>query len=170
MRFDDLADLEDVGAFFRRKKRAARGVPARRLIAKIPGVPARGLREQPLPLGSTAFVVAGLTTLTLTARPQRPFRGRRLIVDLSRTNAGGSASGLVNITSLDIGADNQLPVPAGSSMPAAAFSSQAVGVNLDMDPCQGGIEVTMGVSISAAPTVAGDRVDVSAVIIGQTVG
>jgi len=166
MNFDDLADLEDVGAFFRRKKKK-RGIPARRLMARIPGVPSRGLREQPLPLGATAFTVGGLTTLTLTARPQRPFRGRRLIVDLTRSNAGGSANGLVNITSLDIGADNQLPVPAGSSMPAAAFASTAVGVNLDMDPCQGGIEVTLGVSISAAPTVAGDRVDVSAVIIGQ---
>jgi hypothetical protein len=170
MRFDDLADLEDVGALFRRrkKKKARGGVPARRLLARVPGVPARGIREQPLPLGATAFTVGGLTTLTLTAKPQRPFRGRRLIVDLTRSNAGGSANGLVNITSLDIGADNQLPVPAGSSMPAAAFQSTAVGVNLDMDPCQGGIEVTLGVSITAAPTVAGDRVDVSAVIIGET--
>lgn len=171
--FNDLADIgdDDLGALglFRRKKKrggASRGVPARRLMSAVPGVPSRGLREQPLPLGATQFNATSGTALTLSASPARPFRGRRLIIDTTRT---GTPTGLVTATSLSVGADNQLPVPAGTGMPAAAFGATAVGVNLDMDPAGPGVGVSLGVAISAAPTMT-DTVDISALIIGETVG
>jgi hypothetical protein len=169
--FDDLADIGDydLGAFgFRRKKRPARGavsrVPARRLIPSTPGVPNRGLGEQPLGLGASAFTAASGTLLTLSASPQRPFRGRRLVVDITRT--GASATGLVTITRLDVGADNQLP--GSGAIGAGTFAATAFGVDLDLDPATPGVTVTAQFNISAAPAMA-DRVDFSATLIGQSV-
>lgn len=185
--FDDLADvgddldLADVGwnPFRRRRKAPARraaarapsaarmptrAVPAARLLPQIPGVPARGLGEQPLGFGATAFTATSGTLLTLTASPQRPFRGRRLIIDITRT--GASATGLVTVTRLDVGVDNQLP--GSGSIAAASFAANAVGVNLDLDPATPGVNVTLQLNISAAPTMT-DRVDVAATLIGETV-
>jgi len=182
--FDDLADvgddldLADVGwnPFSRsRKRRAAparrmtartptRAVPAGRLLPQIPGVPARGLGEQPLGFGATAFTSSSGTLLTLTASPQRPFRGRRLIIDITRT--GTTATGIVTVSRLDVGVDNQLP--GSGAIAAASFAANAVGVNLDLDPATPGVTVTLQLNISAAPTMT-DRVDVAATLIGETV-
>jgi hypothetical protein len=172
--FNDLADIGDydLGALGRRRNRKrsqGRGVPARRLVSNIPGVPTRGLREQPLPLGATQFNATSGTALSLSASPARPFRGRRLIVDFTRTNGTGAAQGLLTCTSLSVGADNQLPVPAGTGMPAAAFGATAVGVNLDMDPAGPGVGMSLGLAVSVAPTGTG-TIDISALIIGETVG
>lgn len=171
--FNDLADIGDydLGALGRRRKnrpanRSGRSVPARRLVSNIPGVPTRGLREQPLPLGATEFNATSGTALTLSASPARPFRGRRLIIDATRS---GAAAILLTATSLSVGADNQLPVPSGTGMPAAAFGATAVGVNLDMDPAGPGVGVSLGLAVSAAPAGA-DLISVSALIIGETVG
>jgi hypothetical protein len=172
--FDDLADVGDDLELgwnpFRRKKRrptrqaATRSVPARRLLPPIPGVPARGLGEQPLGFGATAFTAASGTLLTLTASPQRPFRGRRLVVDLTRT--GASATGLVTLTRIDVGVDNQLP--GAGALAVSTFANNSVGVNLDMDPCTPGVNITLQFNISAAPAMA-DRVDLAAALIGETV-
>jgi len=166
--FDDLADIGDydLGAlgFRRRRKRRGRSVPARRLLPNVPGVPARGLGEQPLGLGATAFTATSGTLLTLTGQPQRPFRGRRLILDITRT--GASATGLVTVTRLDVGADNQLP--GAGAIGAGAFGSTAVGVDLDLDPATPGVIVTVQLNISAAPVMT-DRVDISGTLIGQAV-
>ncbi len=171
--FNALADIgdDDLGALglrnpFRRRRKRGGGMPARMLIPSTPGVPNRGLRQQPLPLGAVSFTASSGTSLNLTAAPARPFRGRRLIVDVVKS---GTTGGLVSITSLNVGADNQLPVPSGTAMPAAAFASNAVGVNLDMDPAGPGVGVTATLAISTAPTMT-DTVDCSALIIGATVG
>lgn len=181
--FDDLADLEDVGLDMgtldmgdvgawgrRRRRQKARGMtrqrtPARLLIPAVPGVPAPGARLQPLGLGSTAFTAASGTVLALTARPQRPFKGQRLVVDITRT--GATATGLVTITRLDIGTMNQL-VSSGS-LSASAFAATAFDVNLQLDPATPGIDIVVQFAISVAPGGA-DRVDISGTIFGTTVG
>jgi len=171
--FNDLADVGDdleIGwnPFKRRRKRGARGatrqIPARRLLPQIPGVPARGLGEQPLGFGATAFTAGSGTLLTLTASPQRPFRGRRLVIDLTRT--GASATGLVTLTRIDVGVDNQLP--GSGALAVSTFANNAVGVNLDMDPCTPGVNIVLQFNISAAPAMA-DRVDLAAALIGEVV-
>lgn len=171
MKFDDLADLvEDVdvgtlemGALARRRGRG--GIPARRLIPRIPGVPAAGARLQPLGLGATAFTAASGTILQLQGNPQRPFKGQRLVVDLTRT--GTSATGLVTITRLDVGTSNQLV--ASGPISASAFQATAFDTNLQLDPATPGVTITVQFAISAAPTGT-DRVDVGATIFGTTVG
>ena len=171
--FNDLSDVGDDDLVgwnpFSRKKRkmirqgAQRTSSARRLIPRVPGVPARGLGEQPLGFGSTAFTSLSGTILTLTAQPQRPFRGRRLVVDISRTPL---ATGLITITRLDVGVDNQLP--GSGAIGAGTFAATAFGVDLDMDPATPGVNIVVQFAISAAPAV-GERVDVAATLIGEAV-
>lgn len=177
MEFDDLADLEDmvgsleIGAPRRRGRLVRRGggrrggIPARRLIPRVPGVPMPGARLQPLGFGASAFTAASGTTLSLQATPQRPFKGQRLVVDITRT--GASATGLVTITRLDVGTANQL-VSSGS-LSAAAFAATAFDVNLQLDPATPGILIVVQFTISAAPTMT-DRVDFSATMFGTSVG
>lgn len=178
MEFDDLADLDDIvgleiGRRRQRRQKQRRGggaarwqsVPGRRLIPRVPGVPMPGARLQPLGFGASAFTAASGTVLSLTASPQRPFKGQRLVVDITRT--GASATGLVTITRLDVGTANQL-VSSGS-LGAAAFAATAFDVNLELDPATPGILIVVQFAISAAPAAA-DRVDFSATMFGTAVG
>lgn len=174
MDFDDLADLEDIGSLEigapRRRGRMTRrgrgrGVPARRLIPRVPGVPMPGARLQPLGFGASAFTATSGTVLSLQATPQRPFKGQRLVVDITRT--GATSTGLVTVTRLDVGTANQL-VSSGP-LSAAAFAATAFDVNLQLDPATPGILIVVQFAISAAPTVA-DRVDFSATMFGTSVG
>jgi len=168
---DDLADMGDddlgtleIGArrFLRRRRR---GVNRRRLVPGTPGVPMPGVRLQPLGLGATAFTAASGTVLALTAAPQRPFKGQRLVIDITRT--GASATGLVTVNRLDIGSDNQLV--ASGALAAAAFAATAFDVNLQLDPATPGIVITVQLAISVAPAGA-DRVDCAGVIFGTSIG
>jgi len=171
MNYDDLADLEDMGTlelglrnpFRRRKRRGGRNM--RRLVPRVPGVPMPGARLQPLGLGSSAFTSVSGTIIALTARPQRPFKGQRLVVEITRT--GATSTGLVTITRLDVGTMNQL-VSSGS-LTAGAFAATAFDVNLQLDPATPGIDIVVQFAISVAPGV-GDRVDFGGQIFGDTIG
>ncbi len=178
MEFDDLADLEDMvgsleigaprrGRLVRRggRARGRGGVPARRLIPRVPGVPMPGARLQPLGFGASAFTATSGTVLSLQATPQRPFKGQRLVVDITRT--GTTSTGLITITRLDVGTANQL-VSSGP-LSAAAFAATAFDVNLQLDPATPGILIVVQFAISAAPTMT-DRVDFSATMFGTAVG
>ncbi len=168
---DDVGTLEladYVGARRRAARRRApmgRAIPARQLIPQVPGVPAPAVRLQPLGLGATAFTAASGTLLQLQASPQRPFQGQRLILDITRT--GASATGLVTVTRLDVGTDNQL-VGAGA-ISANAFQPTAFDANVRFAPATPGVLITVQLNISAAPAMA-DRVDIGGTIFGTTVG
>jgi len=171
---DDLADigdlemgtleLADVGAP-RRRRGGGRGTPYRRLVPRTPGVPNSGARLQPLGLGATAFTVSSGTLLALSAQPQRPFKGQRLVLDITRT--GATSTGLVTVSRLDVGTDNQL-VGSGS-ISAGAFAATAFDVNLSIAPATPGITITCQLNISAAPTTT-DRVDIGGTIFGTAIG
>jgi hypothetical protein len=168
----DISRFGDVRRFGARMNRrpaaqrtASRQVPMRMLVPSTPGVPNNGLREQPLGLGAVAFTNASGTILTLQASPQRPFKGRRLVLDITRTGAG--ATGLVTVTRLDVGSDNQL---AGSgALSSSAFGATAVDVPLDLAPATPGILITVQLAVSVAPG-AGERIDVSGTLFGMTIG
>lgn len=165
---DDLGTLElaDVGRA-RRRGRGGRGggTPYRRIVPTTPGVPNSGLRLQALGLGATAFTLTSGTLLALSASPQRPFKGQRLVLDITRT--GATSTGLVTVSRLDVGTDNQL-VGSGS-ISAGAFAATAFDVNLMLAPATPGIIITVQLNISAAPTTT-DRVDIGATIFGTAIG
>ena len=174
---DDLADVGAMprggamqrGGYGRGGQRGGygpqRGYPARRMIPQIPGAPAVGIRLQPLGFPTVAFTSTSGTALTATTRPQRPFKAKRLVVDIART--GVTSTGLVTITTLNIGTNNQF-VSSGP-IGAAAFAANAVDVNMELAACTTALDVSVSYAISAAPTTT-DRVDIATTMFGEAVG
>lgn len=162
--WDDLGSLQVAGPAFgyRQPMRAmprSSGrptVPRNYLIPQNPGVPARGLRLQPLGLTAVAFTATSGTGLNMTALPQRPFKAKRLLIDLART--GTSATGLVTVTSINMGSDNQLV--GQNPLPVSGFGATAFDLNIEFAPVTPGIQVVIGVGISVLPTMT-DRVDLA---------
>jgi hypothetical protein len=146
------------------KRRAALAL-IRATTTKMPGVQAHGARDWPLPFPALAFTATSGTSLTTTSRPQRPFRGARLSVDIART--GASATGLVTITAFNVGQGNQFI--AQGALPANGFSPTAVNAEMNLDSAQPGIDVVIAFNISVAPAAA-DRVDLAVMILGLSVG
>ncbi len=159
------------------RSRAVRGGTSRRgraralakaLVPRIPGSPRQGAREWALGFNVVTFDTTSGTSLDATANPQRAFKGSRLVVDIARSNAGLSASGLVTIEQLFIGQTNQLV--SAQSVSAGAFAPGAFHTSLSLDPATPGVDITVGFAISVAPTVAGDQVDVGTTLIGIAMG
>lgn len=141
------------------------GIPSARIIPSIPGAPAIGVKLQPLGFSAVAFTATSGTALTASTRPQKPFKGRRLVVELART--GATATGLVTITAILIGVNNQL-VSTGS-VSAGAFAAGAFDCNVELSACSSALDISVNYAISAAPTMT-DRVDVGTTLFGETVG
>jgi len=175
-----MGALEDVGAPPRRGlMRRGRGRGALRpgvrpvaaprarppLMPAIPGVNTPAIWEVPIGAASQGFTSSSGTSLTFTINTQKPFQGHRLILDVTRT--GTSSTGLLQVTSFLVGANNVLP--SSGPIGGGAFSNVATGVMVQMPPAVPGISITLIVTISAAPTTT-DRVDVAPVIFGRTIG
>lgn len=141
------------------------GIPAGRIIPSIPGVPALGVKLQPLGFSAVAFTATSGTALTATTRPQKPFKGKRLVVDTART--GTTATGLLSVTSLTIGVQNQF-VSTGA-IGAGSFAAGAFDVNMELSACSTALDISVNYALSVAPTTT-DRVDVGTTLFGETVG
>ncbi len=143
-------------------------VPRSSLIPQNPGVPQSGLRLQPLGLGSTSFTATSGTILQLTAAPQKPFKAQRLILDITRT--GTTATGLVTVNRIDVGADNMLVAAGGvGALPASMFANNGVDLNVSFSPATPGITIVVQLVISTAPT-SPDHVDVAGGMLGTSFG
>jgi len=140
-------------------------LPYRRLVPQVPGAPAIGLRMQPMGIGNVTFTATSGLALTASSRPQRPFKGKRLVVGIART--GASATGLVTVTSLNIGTNNQFVSSAPIS--ADAFGPGAFDTNLELAACSTALDITIAFAISAAPTTV-DTVALNATLIGEAIG
>lgn len=141
------------------------GIPSQRIIPTIPGAPAVGARLQPLGFNAIVFTSASGTALPAVTRPQKPFKGRRLVVSLARI--GATATSLVQVTSVTVGTQNQLvsqgPVDAG------AFAGQNVDCNVDLSPCTSALDLSVNYSVITAPGV-GDSIQVGTTMFGESVG
>lgn len=168
---DDELGRRSFGRYSRGRARGGRSLKARKrayvrkIAPAIPGVPSAGARNYPLGFGVAIFSAASATSITLTASPQRPFKGMRLVVDAGRT--GASATGLVTVTNLNVGQNNQLV--SNAALPAEAFAPNSFGTGLSLDPATPGINISLQLAISALPTGT-DTVAVSAMLIGNTIG
>lgn len=176
-----INDLADVGAlpFFRGRSRVAarggrvpaprvmpgRALPARRLIPMVPGAPSIGLRLQPLGFPTVSFTASSGSALVAVTRPQRPFKAKRLVVDIART--GVTATGLVSVTQLNVGTNNQFV--ATQPIGASAFAATAFDTNMELAACTTALDISVGYSITIAPT-APDRVDIATTLFGEAVG
>lgn len=188
----DYGGGDDLGAFrlpsritSMVRRGARRGVPSRRgaivsrinslqrrkaayinkIAPAIPGVPQPGARNFPLGFGSFTFTPGGTTLTNLTANPQKPFKGARLMVQVNRS--AGAVAELVTITNLDVGTGNQLV--SAQALPAEGFAATAFDTGLSLDPATPGIQIVLGIALSATPG-AGESISVSAMLIGNTIG
>lgn len=143
----------------------AQALPYRRLVPQVPGAPAIGLRLQPMGLGNVTFTATSGLTLPVSSRPQRPFKGKRLIISIARS--GATATGLVTITSLDVGTNNQFV--SAAPIGADAFAAQAYDTNLELAACTTALDITAVLAISVAPTMT-DTVACNATLIGEAIG
>lgn len=141
------------------------GIPSQRIIPTIPGAPAIGVKLQPLGFNVVTFTATSGTALTATTRPQKPFKGKRLIVDIART--GTTATGLVSIASLTVGVNNQF-VSTGA-VGAGAFAAGAFDANVELSACSSALDISVNYTISAAPTTT-DTVTVGTTLFGESVG
>lgn len=175
-----IGDLQEMGALPRRGggggnrrggggggrgRGGSKGFDPRRLIPKTPGVPRPGARLQPLGFGASAFTAVSGNIIALQALPQRPFKGQRLVIDLTRS--GPTSTGLVTVNRLDVGVVNQL-VSSGA-LSVTAFAATAFDVNMELDPATPGIAITVQLATSVIPT-APDRIDFSATLFGTSIG
>lgn len=127
---------------------------------QVPGSPSEGELMSPLGMG-TGVLTAAAPTLVLTAQPQRPFQGERLVVNLAKT--AGALTTPVNISDFKIGENSQL-VSGANVLPAETFAPDAFGIRLKMTPATVGTIM----SISFAATVpGGESITVVAAIIGR---
>lgn len=141
------------------------GIPSQRIIPTIPGAPAIGVKLQPLGFTTIAFTATSGTALGATTRPQKPCKGKRLVVDIART--GATATGLITVTSITVGVNNQLvstqPVGAG------AFAAGAFDTNVELSASSTALDIVVNYAISVAPTMT-DRVDIATTLFCETVG
>lgn len=113
----------------------------------------------PMGLGSAELTPA-VSSIVLTAAPQRAFRGERLVLDIQRNAAAADVVPL--LTAFNVGDYKQLV--GGGALPVTVFKSDAFGVRLMLDAAQPGIAIA--ITITATVPVGGSVI-VSGAIVGR---
>lgn len=135
-------------------------------LQMVPPNPNRtGICQNPMGVGFVAFSSTSGTALAMQAKPQRGFRGERLVIDIRRSGASALASPVI-LSKLTVGDYNQLV--GGGPLPADIFANNSVGVRLDLDASYPGVLIDLEFTIPNA-LAAGDGIFVSVGIIGSTV-
>ena len=132
-------------------------------LMSLPPRPVDGEAMIPLGLGTLAFTSSSGTTLTLSAKPQRGFRGERVVLDIRRVGPTAIASPVI-LARFAVGDLNQLV--GGGALPAEIFAADAFGVRLMLDAAFPGVNVDLTFTIPAA-LAPGDQIFVSGGIIGR---
>lgn len=131
-----------------------------------PGVPVPGMGLEPLPLvpdANAGVFTAAVGAITFVARPQRPFRAERLLVNVRRTGAAGT---LILATGIFVGTN--LQQAQRGNIDLENFGPTAFGVRLSMIQAEPGVDIA--IPAIALPVPAGaDTVAVSITLLGHTV-
>lgn len=157
---DDLEGDELVGEYESvgraRRRRGARGPITVPTPAWMNATTSQGVSRPQENLDFLSFtpltIAAGASTGTLTAQPQRPFRGERLILSATNITAGTDASLTATINpAIFVGA-----VQVGSNQgatPFLAFRADAFGVRLSWPAAGQGTTINIPVVLTTvAPT------------------
>jgi len=109
-------------------------------------------------------IAAGATTGTLTAQPQRPFRGERLILTATNITAGTDASGTATINPAIFVGAVQVGTNQGST-PFQAFRADAFGVRLSWPAAGQGTTVNIPCVLTTVAPAGG--VSISGTVFGR---
>ncbi|MFI4978535.1 MAG: hypothetical protein ACHQC8_07680 [Solirubrobacterales bacterium] len=108
---------------------------------------------------AAAFTAA---TITFISRPQKPFRGERIITNVT---ASAAATAVPQSTGIFVGVDLQ-QVEAGN-IPLSTWAATAFGVRLAMVDAEPGIEIRIPVVLVGAALGTSDTISVSVTILGR---
>jgi hypothetical protein len=146
------------------------GVPEWRNRQIAPGVQAPCDDLYPLPMqplaGTPTFISGGPTLITLTARPQKPFRGERPVSLVTRVGAGAAAIVPVIRGAIRVGTDPQAAQIA--DQPLEFLDRTSFGVRFVMAPAEPGIDITADIQLVGPPLGAGETITVFMSIWGST--
>lgn len=162
---DDLMGDDLMGASRRRRiaRVQAAGVPTQRpaLFQRMPGMSPPAVGRIPLGFGVLSCTnVINAAGGTLTARPQVPWRGSKLIIGITGVNAGNYA------VSLRPTIGNRPVLAGAASVDARAFPATGIDNNLIADSGGPGIDVSLEFVITPA-LGAGDTLQIQANWIGD---
>jgi hypothetical protein len=116
-----------------------------------------------IPQSNAGIFAAAVTSIQYLTRPQKPFRGERLLS--TTTNTGASAPGVsIQSTAIFVGVDLQ-QVESGN-IPVATWAATAFGVRLAMVDALPGIEISIP-CISVGTLAGTDTVAVTLVLLGR---
>lgn len=173
---DILGDDATVGAIrriARKNPRAARTI-ARMLPARpswrnrlAPGVEAPGVGLVPLPLtpsNGTGIFVAGTTAIDYTARPQKPFRGERVLALVGRS--AGVPTSTRALGRFFVGTDVEQAQLGAIDL--ENFGPTAFGVRLKMRQAEPGVDMLITATVSAAIAM-GESLSLTITILGHYV-
>ena len=113
--------------------------------------------------GVFSSAVGSSAIITYIARPQKPFRGERIITSISFF--GPTATAQPQSTGIFVGVDLQ-QVEAGN-IPLSTWAASAFGVRLAMVDAEPGIEIQIPVVLVGATLLTTDTITVSVTILGR---
>lgn len=151
---------------------ALKGCPPPRWHARqiAPGVQAPCDDLYPLPFrpiaGTPTFIAGGPTTITLNARPQKPFRGERPVSIVTRVGAG--AAGIVPVIrgAIRVGTDPQAAQIA--DQPLEFFDRTSFGVRMVFAPAEPGIDIDVDVALVGPALGVGESITIFFTVWGST--
>lgn len=133
-----------------------------------PGVPAPGVGLVPLPLQPSAnngAFTSAFATIDFEGRPQKPFRGERLIALVGRS-AGVPTSTRVLTSGIFVGTDPQQAQIANIDL--EVFAPTSFGVRLNMVQAEPGVLIRLPCLTSAAIAM-GETLSLTLMILGHYV-
>lgn len=170
--FDVVGDEDEGGLVLGAKARRGRKVVARKVKVPTPrwmsATTSQGVSRPHEEMDFLPFATFDITAATptgfLLARPQRPFRGERLI--MSAVQAGDNQDFNVVIDpAIYVGAV-QVGGAQGAT-PATAFGANAFGVRLSFPAAGQGTDIKIFVRALATPGAEDAPISVSATLIGR---
>lgn len=161
--FDVVGDDIEVGRGRRRRKGVSVPVPKWMRATTSQGVSRPEEEMDFLPFDPVTIEAGDLTGI-LIARPQRPFRGERLIMAASNGTDGTDLSSAVVIDPAIYVGGVQVGASQGAT-PITAFSATAFGVRLSFPPAGQGTEIKIFVRLIGAALKV--DVNVSGTVIGR---
>jgi len=166
---DDMSGLQTVG---RHRRRAAQPGGSAPISVPTPrwmnATTSQGVSRPQEDLDFMSFapltIAATFTTGTLTAQPQRPFRGERLILNATNITAGTDASGTATINPAIFVGAVQVGATQGAT-PFAAFRADAFGVRLSWPAAGQGTTINIPVVLTTVAPSGG--VALSGTVFGR---
>lgn len=136
-------------------------------IAPGVGMPRESMEPLPLvPQTNNGVFTSAINGIRYSARPQRPYRGERLVATVTRS--GTTAGAVVPILQGGVIVGTTVQQAQIGDVPLEIFAPAAFGVRLSLGQAEPGVEVTAPVALIGALT-APDTVTCTLTLIGRSI-